>query len=157
MGGGRSGASPNHGGTVSSFAPGRAEPDSRECQRVKRLALILIVVAALAGASVAAAGGIADEPCPNIRGEHTNTCPSGTVGAPYSIRFVESDGSGLRERQAEVQLDSGLLPPGLTLRRRLIEGHWDAGGGFQFYVESASLGRQESLCGEANAEAVPRS
>ena len=83
--------------------------------RVGRIALAIAIVAALAGASGAQAGGIADEPCPNARGEHTNTYPSGTVGAPYSLRFVESEGSGCGPGRQTFHLDSGLLPPGLIL------------------------------------------
>ena len=62
---------------------------------IARSALLTVaLVAVLAVASEAAAGGISDETCPNVAGEHTNTCPAGTVGAPYSIRFTESEGSG---------------------------------------------------------------
>lgn len=105
--------------------------------RVTRRALILLAVAiALADASAASAGGIADEPCPNARGEHTNTCPPGTVGAPYSIRFVESDGSGCGPGRQAFYVDSGLLPPGLTLAPDgSLSGIARQAGTFQFYVE----------------------
>ena len=87
----------------------------REQTRMGRIALAVAVVVALAGASGAPAGGIADEPCPNARGEQTNTCPAGTVGVPYSLRFVESEGSGCGSGRQTFHLDSGLLPPGLIL------------------------------------------
>jgi hypothetical protein len=103
---------------------------------VGRIALVLAVAATLAGASGARAGGIADEPCPNVRGEHTNTCPSGTVGAPYSLRFVESEGSGCGPGRQTFHLDSGLLPAGLTLSPDgALAGIALETGTFKFYVE----------------------
>jgi hypothetical protein len=104
---------------------------------IKRRALILAAfVAALAGASGAPAGGIADEPCPNTHGEYTNTCPPGTVGAPYSLRFVERDGSGCGPGAQTFHFDSGVLPPGLTLATDgRLSGVARQAGRFQFYVE----------------------
>jgi len=126
---------------------GRAKPDRPEYLGVKRLTLILAVVAALAGASGAPAGGIADEPCPNTRGEHTNTCPPGTVGAPYSIRFVESDGSGCGPGRQTFHFDSGLLPPGLTLAPDgSLNGIARQAGSFQFYVEMREPQDDPSNC-----------
>ena len=100
------------------------------------MALAVAIVAVLVGASGAPAGGIADEPCPNARGEHTNTCPSGTVGAPYSLRFVESEGSGCGPGRQTFHLDSGLLPPGLILMPDgTLSGIALQTGSFEFYVE----------------------
>ena len=56
---------------------------------VNRLVLTLAIAAVFVVASDAPAGGISDETCPNVRGENTNTCPPGTLGTPYSIRFGE--------------------------------------------------------------------
>jgi putative Ig domain-containing protein len=116
---------------------GRARPDGPEDLRVIRRALILLaLVIAIADTSAASAGGIADEPCPNARGEHTNTCPPGTVGAPYSIRFVESDGSGCGPGRQAFYVDSGLLPQGLTLvPDGSLSGIARQAGTFRFYVE----------------------
>lgn len=103
---------------------------------VKRSALILVLVAVLAVASDAPAGGISDETCPNVAGEYTNTCPSGTVGVPYSIKFSESEGSGCGPGRQRFHLDSGDLPPGLTLAPDgNLSGTSFQPGSFQFYVE----------------------
>lgn len=103
---------------------------------VKRSALILVLVAVLAVASDAPAGGISDETCPNVAGEYTNTCPSGTVGVPYSVRFSESEGSGCGPGRQTFHLDSGDLPPGLALAADgNLSGTSFQPGSFQFYVE----------------------
>jgi large repetitive protein len=103
---------------------------------IKRLALILGLVAVLAVASDAPAGGISDETCPTARGEHTNTCPPGTVGVPYSIKFVEREGTGCGPGRQTFHLDSGLVPPGLTLEPDgTLSGTATRPGSFQFYVE----------------------
>lgn len=119
----------------------------REQTRVGRIALVVAVVTALAGASGARAGGIADAPCPNARGEHTNTCPSGTVGAPYSLRFVESEGSGCGPGRQTFHLDSGLLPPGLILTPDgALKGIALESGSFKFYVEMREPQNDPSTC-----------
>ena len=126
---------------------GRAEPRTREQTRVGRIALAVAIVAVLAGASGVPAGGIADEPCPNVRGEHTNTCPSGTVGAPYSLRFVESEGSGCGPGRQTFHLDSGLLPPGLILMPDgTLNGIALETGSFKFYVEMREPQDDPSRC-----------
>jgi hypothetical protein len=104
---------------------------------VKRSALtLLVVVAVLAVAADAPAGGISDETCPNVAGEYTNTCPAGTVGVPYSIRFRENEGSGCGPGKQTFLLDSGDLPPGLTLAPDgNLSGTSFQPGSFQFYVE----------------------
>jgi hypothetical protein len=104
--------------------------------RVKRLVLTLALIAAVAVASDAPAGGISDETCPTTRGEHTNTCPPGTVDTPYSIRFAEKEGSGCGPGRQTFHLDSGVLPPGLTLAPDgKLSGTSLQAGSFQFYVE----------------------
>jgi large repetitive protein len=103
---------------------------------IKRLALALVLVAALAGASDGPAGGIADQPCANVAGENTNTCPPGEVGTPYSVRFVEQEGSGCGPGRQTFHLDSGLLPPELALAADgTLSGIPTQAGTFQFYVE----------------------
>jgi len=103
---------------------------------IKRLALILVLVAALAVGSDAPAGGISDEPCPTARGEHTNTCPPGTVGTQYSIKFVEREGAGCGPGRQTFRLDSGVLPAGLALTPDgTLSGTAIRSGSFQFFVE----------------------
>jgi large repetitive protein len=114
---------------------------------IKRLALILAFGAVLAVASDAPAGGISDETCPNTRGENTNTCPPGTVGAPYSIRFVEREGTGCGPGRQTFHLDSGVLPPGLTLRPDgTLSGTATRPGSFQFYVEMREPDDDPATC-----------
>jgi large repetitive protein len=94
------------------------------------------LVAVLTVAPQAPAGGISDETCPNVAGEHTNTCPAGTVGVPYSIRFTESDGSGCGPGRQTFHFDSGILPPGMTLTPDgTLSGTSYQPGSFRFYVE----------------------
>lgn len=94
------------------------------------------IAVVLAVASSASAGGIDDQPCPNVAGENTNTCPSGTVGEPYAIRFVEREGSGCGPGKQTFHLDSGIAPPGLTLALDgTLSGTPLSPGRFRFYVE----------------------
>jgi hypothetical protein len=103
---------------------------------IKRLALVIAVVAALAAAAEGPAGGIADQPCMNVAGENTNTCPPGEVGTPYSVRFVEGEGSGCGLGEQTFHLDSGLLPPELALATDgTLSGIPTQAGTYQFYVE----------------------
>ena len=103
---------------------------------IKRLALVIAVVASLAAAAEGPAGGIADQPCINVAGENTNTCPAGAVGIPYSVRFVEGEGSGCGPGEQTFHLDSGLLPPVLALATDgTLSGIPTRAGTFQFYVE----------------------
>jgi large repetitive protein len=105
----------------------------------KRLVPILVLAlsaAAVAVVSDAPAGGISDEPCPNVAGENTNTCPPSKVGTPYSIRFVETEGSGCGPGKQTFHFDSGVLPPGLTLASDgMLSGIPTQVGTFRFYVE----------------------
>jgi large repetitive protein len=104
---------------------------------MKRLACALALsVIALAGAADGPAGGIADQPCGNVAGENTNSCPSGAVGTPYTLRFVEEEGSGCGPGEQTFHLDSGMLPPALTLAEDgTLSGIPTQVGTFQFYVE----------------------
>ena len=103
---------------------------------IKRLAFILVLVASLTVAASAPAGGISDEPCMNVSGENTNTCPPGKVGAPYSVKFVEKEGSGCGPGRQTFHFDSGELPPELTLAADgTLSGIPTQAGTFQFYVE----------------------
>ena len=114
---------------------------------VTRSLLILALVAVLTVTSDAPAGGISDETCPNIAGEYTNTCPAGTVGVPYSIRFSETEGSGCGPGRQTFHLDSGMLPPGLNLAPDgTLSGTSFQPGGFQFYVEMREPGDDPANC-----------
>jgi hypothetical protein len=105
---------------------------------MKRLLLILPLAAAigLGIVSSAPAGvGIADDPCPTAGGENTNTCPTGTVGEPYSIRFHEAEGSGCGPGLQTFAVDSGNFPPGLVLESSgQVRGTPTEAGTFTFYV-----------------------
>jgi hypothetical protein len=101
-----------------------------------RLAFLVPFVASLVIAGSAPAGGISDVPCMNVAGEHTNTCPTGKVGVPYSLRFVETEGSGCGPGRQTFHLDSGELPPDLTLSLDgSLSGTPTEPGVFRFYVE----------------------
>jgi Putative Ig domain len=114
---------------------------------VRRSPLILVLVAVLAAAVDAPAGGISDETCPTVAGEFTNTCPPGTVGVPYSIRFSETEGSGCGPGRQTFHLDSGELPPGLTLAPDgTLSGTSLQPGRFQFYVEMREPGDDPANC-----------
>lgn len=103
---------------------------------IKRLASIIVLVACLSAAADAPAGGISDEPCLNVAGENTNTCPSGQVGAPYSIKFEEREGAGCGPGRQTFLFDSGELPVGLTLAADgTLSGIPTQAGTFRFYVE----------------------
>jgi hypothetical protein len=109
---------------------------SAEWVPIKRLALIPVLVACLAVAATALAGGIADEPCLNVAGENTHTCPPGKVGAPYSLRFLEREGSGCGPGRQTFHFDSGELPPALTLAPDgTLSGMPARAGTYRFYVE----------------------
>jgi Putative Ig domain len=110
--------------------------DSRIPQGMARLTYIVVFVASLAIVGSAPAGGISDEPCMNVAGENTNTCPTGKVGVPYSLRFVEREGSGCGPGRQTFHFDSGELPPELALALDgTLSGTPTQAGVFRFYVE----------------------
>lgn len=111
---------------------------SRRGFSLKRLlpVLLVVLVGAVVGVSDAPAGGIADDTCPNVAGENTNTCPPGTEGVPYAIAFKESEGSGCGPGKQTFHLDSGALPPGLNLELGgTLHGTPTQAGTYRFYVE----------------------
>ena len=102
--------------------------------------LVLVVVFAFVAAGVIAGSAsslaIDDSTCPDIAGANTNTCPTGTVGAPYSIKFKEREGSGCGPGRQTFQLDSGALAPGLTVELDgTLHGTPTHAGRYQFYIE----------------------
>lgn len=121
---------------------------------ISRLALSLVLAAAaLVVAASALGGGISDEPCPNVAGEHTNTCPAGTVGAPYHVRFRENEGSGCGPGRQTFHLDSGTVPPGLTLAPDgALTGTPVRPGRFQFYVQMREPDYDPATCAGKRTE-----
>jgi len=104
-------------------------------------------------ASDAPGGGISDEPCPNVAGEHTNTCPAGTVGTPYYLRFRENDGTGCGPGRQTFHLDSGALPPGLALASDgTVNGTPVQPGRFQFYVQMREPQDDPATCAGKRTE-----
>jgi hypothetical protein len=117
--------------------------------KVRHFLVILPLAALCAGASNGPAGGIDDQPCPNVAGENTNTCPAGTVGTPYEIRFVEREGSGCGRGQQTFHLDSGIAPPGLSLTPDgVFSGVPLEAGRFHFYVEMLEPKNRADCAGE---------
>jgi large repetitive protein len=101
-----------------------------------RLFAIFVLGGALVLSAPASGGGIADEPCPNLAGENTHTCPAGTIYAPYDIRFREKEGSGCGPGRQTFHLDWGVLPAGLNLGGDgRLSGTPLEVGRFRFYVE----------------------
>ncbi|MDQ3672045.1 MAG: Ig domain-containing protein, partial [Actinomycetota bacterium] len=120
---------------------------------LKRLVptVLLALVAAAAVVSLALAGGIADEPCPNIAGEHTNTCPPGTEGVPYSITFKEREGSGCGPGLQKFEYGSGTIPPGLSLGSSgTLSGTPTQAGNYSFYVVMREPTDLAGCAGEVN-------
>ena len=104
-------------------------------------------------ASPASGGGIADEPCPNAAGEHTNTCPAATIGEPYSIRFRETEGSGCGPGRQTFHLDSGGLPPGLALSPSgTLSGTPGVAGRYRFYVQMREPADDPASCAGKRTE-----
>ena len=105
---------------------------------LKRLSLLVVLAAtvALAVVSAAPAGvGIADDPCPTVNGENTNTCPTATTGVSYSIKFHEAEGSGCGPGLQTFHVDSGTFPPGLVLDTTgQVSGIPTQAGNFDFYI-----------------------
>ena len=131
--------------------------NGRKTVTIARSALLaMTLVAVLTVAPDAPAGGISDETCPNFAGEHTNTCPAGTVGVPYSIRFTEREGSGLRTRPTDVPLRLGDSPTGDdAYTRRHPERHVVSTWELPVLRGDARAGRRPcQLRREANSEAV---
>lgn len=118
---------------------------------LKGLAVLFVVALACAVTFVAdaPAGGIADDPCPTVAGEHTNTCPPGTVGVAYSIRFHESEGSGCGPGKQTFTVDSGTFPPGLSLSSDgAVGGTPTQAGSFTFYIKMSEPVGEPGCAGE---------
>jgi hypothetical protein len=105
---------------------------------LKRL-LPLVVLACVAASvlvSAAPAGGIADQPCPDAAGENTKTCPPGTEGVPYSIKFLLGDGVGCAPGDDTWHIINGTAPPGLSLSTDgTLSGTPTQAGTYKFWIE----------------------
>jgi large repetitive protein len=104
---------------------------------LKRL-LALIAFACVTAAvlvSAAPAGGIRDwEPCPDAGG--TLTCPPGTVGVPYTIKFRAVEEPPCRPGDDVWVIDNGSPPPGLSLGTDgTLSGTPTQAGTWTFWVE----------------------
>jgi large repetitive protein len=116
---------------------------------LKGLLVLLVAASAVAVVSGALAGGIADDPCPTVAGEHTNTCPAGTVGVAYSIRFHEAEGSGCGPGKQTFTVDSGTFPPGLSLSAEgAASGTPTQAGNFNFYIKMSEPVGEPNCSGE---------
>jgi len=97
---------------------------------------VLALTAAVAVVSDASALAFDDSTCPDVAGENTNTCPTGTVGVPYSIQFKEREGSGCGAGLQTFAVISGTFPPGLSLASGgQVSGTPRQSGIYKFYVE----------------------
>jgi large repetitive protein len=120
---------------------------------VKRLLLVVPVVAVLAGATNAPSGGISDEQCPTVAGENTNTCPPGTLGVSYSLQFTEREGSGCGPGRQTFHLDWGLLPAGMTLALDgTLSGTPQQVGRFRFFVQMREPQDDPATCAGKRTE-----
>jgi large repetitive protein len=121
---------------------------SANSPQISRAPLILLVLGTLAvTAGGAFGGGIADEPCPNVAGENSHTCPAATLGTPYHIRFREKEGSGCGPGRQTFHLDSGVAPLGLALAADgTLSGTPRETGRFRFYVEMREPDNDPATC-----------
>jgi hypothetical protein len=108
--------------------------------RVTLKRLLFIVVLALAASAVfvpSATAGNFDEELMKCTGEAPATCPTGTVGQPYSmtIYLVPPDGGrGEDFGCATFHVTSGTFPPGLSISDEgFVSGTPTEAGKFQFY------------------------
>ena len=106
-----------------------------------RLRLILTVAFACAAGAIfvpAAGAGNFDEGKMGCSGENPATCPTGTVGQPYSLTIYLAPPDGGRGEDfgcARFSVSSGSLPPGLSVSDEgLISGTPTAAGSYDFYL-----------------------
>jgi large repetitive protein len=97
--------------------------------------LVLACVTAAVLVSAAPAGGIRDwEPCPDSGG--TLTCPAGTVGVPYTIKFRAVEEPPCQPGEDVWVIDNGSPPPGLSLGTDgTLSGTPSQAGTWTFWVE----------------------
>ena len=114
---------------------------------MKRFLLLVVVVAAFAGAFVSRASALAfdDAVCSPIddpKNGEVHVCPQGTTGASYSVQLKGREGSGC---WPYVKFSTtGPLPPGLSLTSSgLISGTPQTDGTWDFYVDMADIPASE--------------
>lgn len=99
------------------------------------LALAVVSIAAGVGATSASALAFADTPCIESGPSAVRICPSGTVGAAYSIRLDGRSGCG-PGLPYQFRLLNGALPAGLSLQSNgTISGTPTSAGNAVFWVE----------------------
>ena len=98
--------------------------------------LLSIVVLALAASIVLVPGATAgnfDEPRMGCTGEGPATCPAGTTGQPYSLKFLLMGDEDLN--CAVFSVSSGSVPPGLSMSPAgILSGVPTQAGTFEFYA-----------------------
>jgi hypothetical protein len=106
-----------------------------------RLRLILSVAFVIAAGAIfvpGAAAGNFDEGKMGCSGENPATCPTGTVGQPYSLSIYLTPPDGGRGEDfgcARFSVSSGTLPPGLRVSDEgLVSGTPTAAGSYDFYL-----------------------
>ena len=122
---------------------------------LKRLSLLVFLALCAAGALASIASSLAwdDSVCPDVAGEHTATCPPGTVGVPYSLTFKEREGSGCGPGKQTFAFDSGSLPPGLSVRSDgLLSGTPTLAGTFKFFVKMSEPKDEPETCSASESE-----
>ncbi len=108
---------------------------------MRGLRLILTVAFVIAAGAVfvpGAAAGNFDEGKMGCSGENPATCPTGTVGSPYSLTIYlapPDSGRGEDFGCARFSVSSGSLPPGLSVSDEgIISGTPTQAGSFDFYL-----------------------
>ena len=108
---------------------------------MRGLRLILTVAFVIAAGAVfvpGAAAGNFDEGKMGCSGENPATCPTGTVGQPYSLTIYLAPPDGGRGEDfgcARFSVSSGTLPPGLSVSDEgIISGTPTQAGSFDFYL-----------------------
>jgi hypothetical protein len=108
---------------------------------MRGLRLILSVAFVIAAGAVfvpGAAAGNFDEGKMGCSGENPATCPTGTVGQPYSLTIYLAPPDGGRGEDfgcARFSVSSGTLPPGLSISDEgIISGTPTQAGSYDFYL-----------------------
>lgn len=106
----------------------------------KRLFLLVVLAfVAFAMLPASAAAGNFDEELMGCGGENPATCPTGTVGQPYSMTIYLSprDGGRGEDFGCATFRANGSFPPGLTISddEGLISGTPTQAGNYEFYLE----------------------
>lgn len=104
--------------------------------------LLLLVVLAAAGSILFAPGAAAgnfDEQRMGCTGENPATCPPGTTGQPYSLKFLLQGDEDLG--CAVFSVSSGSLPPGLSMSTAgIVSGVPTQAGTFDFFATVTYVG-----------------